>query len=112
MRRALRGLSAVLIVVGVLLIVDAALTVFWQEPISGVYASVRQHQLAGKLEKLEAAPAPVAEQKVLAALPSQEQRLGFAARSLRRRAGDGDPVARIKAPAIGLNSVVVQGTDT
>jgi sortase A len=112
MRRALRGLSAVLIVVGLLLVVDAGLTLVWQEPVSGLYAGVRQHQLAGQFEKLETAPAPPTERKVLASLATGEQKLGFAARSLRRRAGNGSAVARIKAPSIGLSTVVVQGTDT
>ena len=42
LRRALRALSSVLIVAGALLLVDAGLTLLWQEPLSALYAHVRQ----------------------------------------------------------------------
>jgi sortase A len=40
-RRALRALSTILIVSGALLILDAGITLVWQEPISAVYAKVQ-----------------------------------------------------------------------
>ena len=112
MRRAVRGLSTVLVVVGVLLLADVAATLVWQEPISGVYARMQQKRLADRLEAIERVPVTPVERKVLERLPAGAPRLGFAARSLDRRAEEGGPVGRIKVGKIGLDEVVVQGTGT
>jgi len=112
MRRAVRGLSTVLVVVGVLLLADVAATLVWQEPISGVYARAQQKRLADRLAAIERVPVTPVERKVLERLPAGAPRLGFAARSLDRRAEEGGPVGRIKVGKIGLDEVVVQGTGT
>ena len=112
MRRAVRGLSTVLVVVGVLLLADVAATLVWQEPISGVYARAQQKRLADRLAAIERVPVTPVERKVLDRLPAGAPRLGFAARSLDRRVDEGGPVGRIKVGKIGLDEVVVQGTGT
>jgi len=112
MRRAVRGLSTVLVVVGVLLLADVAATLVWQEPISGVYARAQQKRLADRLAAIERVPVTPVERKVLDRLPAGAPRLGFAARSLDRRVEEGGPVGRIKVGKIGLDEVVVQGTGT
>jgi len=110
LRRALRALSTLLIVAGALVLADGVATLVWEEPITGVCARVQQQRLGDELAALErAAPAP-AERRALARLPEPRRRLGFEARALGRRSGAGDPVGRLKAPAIGLSTVVVQGT--
>ncbi len=111
MRRALRALSGVLIVAGVLLVADAVLTVTWQEPVSWVYSRVQQDRMGDRLTKLESArPTPV-ERRALARLPDPRRRLAFAARALKSRVGAGDPVGRLRIPRIGLDEVVIAGTD-
>jgi sortase A len=112
MRRAIRAVSTVLIVAGVLLVADVVATLLWQEPVSGIYARVQQKRLADRLEAIERVPVTPVERKVLARLPAGAPRLGFAARSLDRRVGEGSPLGRIKAGKIGLDDVVVQGTGT
>ena len=58
-RRALHGFSSVLIVSGVLLLLDAGLTVVWQEPLSAAYTEFQQGKLDGQLDELrEQAPTP------------------------------------------------------
>ena len=64
-RRALRALSSVMIVVGVILLADAAATLLWQEPVSAVYAHFQQNALDGDLSELESAPLAPAEQRAL-----------------------------------------------
>ncbi len=54
-RHALRALSTVLIVSGLLMLADAGLTLVWQEPVSAIYASIVQHRLGDDLRKLERA---------------------------------------------------------
>jgi sortase A len=109
-RRALRALSTLLIVAGALVLADGVATLVWQEPVTAVYARVQQEHLGDELEALERAePAPAA-RRVLARLPDPRRRLGFAARELARRSDPGDPVGRLRAPTIGVSTVVVDGT--
>jgi sortase A len=111
MRRALRIVSTVLIVAGALLLADGVATLVWEEPVSSLYARVQQERLGDRLDELERnGPSPV-ERRVLARLPDPDRRLRFAARMARRRAQEGDPLGRLRADAIGLDDVVVQGTD-
>jgi sortase A len=111
MRRALRALSTVLTVAGVLLLTDGAVTLLWEEPLSSLYARSRQGKLDDRLARLErAGPSPL-ERRALARLPDNGRRLRFAARAALRRAQEGDPVGRLRADAIGLDEVVVHGTE-
>ncbi len=110
MRRVIRLMSTVLIIAGGLLLLDAGLTVVWQEPVSAVYGRINQGQLDGDLEKLETAPLPSLERRALQTLPDPRKKMAFLARSLKRKAKDGDAVARIRIPRIGAHYVVVDGT--
>ena len=112
MRRLLRTLSTVLIIAGLLLLADAGLTVAWQEPVSALYARVTQDRLGGDLEDLQKARPTTLEQRVLRKLPSSGRRTAFLARSLKRRLKEGEAAGRLRIPKIGVNSVVVDGTDT
>jgi sortase A len=112
MRRALRAISTVLIVAGVLMIADAGITLAWQEPVSALLARIEQNKLSGQLERIEQSGPTRVQRRVLAALPSQRRRIQFLAREARRTAREGDPIGRIAIPAIGADFVVVQGTDS
>jgi sortase A len=111
MRRALRALSTVLIIAGCLLLVDAGLTVAWQEPVSALYARVTQNRLGGDLEELEQRQLTPLERRALKRIPSGQRRYAFLARALKRRLDEGDAAGRIRIPAIGASFVVVDGTD-
>jgi sortase A len=112
MRRALHALSSVMIVSGLLLLADAGLTVLWQEPVSALYAKWEQRKLDGQLEDLQGSALLPVERRVLSRLPSPDKRLAFAARAYARRAHEGGAIGRIRAEAIGLETVVAQGTDS
>jgi sortase A len=107
-RRALRALSTILIVSGVLLILDAGITLVWQEPISAVYAKLQQRQLAGELKDLE--NLTDLQLRALERLRTENRRIAFLARLLRRESEPGDPIGRIKISKTGTNFVVVEGT--
>jgi sortase A len=111
MRRALRGLSSVLIATGVLLVLDAVLTVVWQEPVTAIYGKVRQGELGGDLNRLNKAPLSPSERGVLKVLNSDPQRIAFLARSMRRHLRDGQAIGRLRIPHIHANFVMVEGTD-
>jgi sortase A len=108
-RRALRALSTFLIVAGALVLADGVATLVWQEPVTAVYARVQQDRLDDELRALERAVPPPAERRATAQLPDR-RRLGYAARALDRRSEPGDPLGRLRVPALGLSTVVVEGT--
>jgi sortase A len=110
--RALRTLSTILIAAGVLLLADAALTLLWQEPFSGLYAHVQQDKLSKRLAELENVPVAPIERAALDKLRDPRRRMAFAARSLERRMQPGDPIGRIRMAAVGVSDVMVQGTGT
>lgn len=110
MRRALRALSTVLIISGVLMLVDAGLTLVWQEPVSAIYAKIQQGRLGNDLDKLKRAePSPV-ELDALKSLQDDRRRMAFLARALKRKTDPGDAVGRIRIPKIGASYVIVNGT--
>ena len=107
---ALRVLAFALIGIGALGLLDGAVTLVWQEPISALYAEIRQEHLSGALRTIErAAPTPV-EQRALASLSDEQSRITYLARELEHRASAGSAVGRIVIPSIGASFVVVKGT--
>jgi sortase A len=87
MRAVLRFLASVMMVSGALLITDAVVTLLWQEPVSAFVAEREQAALEDALFD-----------------PPE--------RVLRREPLEGDAIARIEIPAIGVSEYVVEGTDT
>jgi sortase A len=112
MSRHLRTLSTLLIVVGLLLVLEAAVTVLWQEPFSAIYSRIEQKRLDDQLAGSEGKTYTTVERKAITSLPSSARRLSFAARSLARRVDDGEPLGRMTIPRISLSKVFVAGTGT
>lgn len=110
-RTLLRQLSTIFILAGLLLLIDVGLTLVWQEPVSKVYADWRQDALADDLDEISGQDLKPAEVKALERLPLDTERAAFLARALKRRTDTGDPIGRIRIPEIGVNRVVVEGTD-
>ena len=110
--RVVHAIAVLLIVVGALALLDAVVTLVWQEPISALYATIRQDSLSGDLRRVErTAPTPV-ERRTLASLPDERARIAYLAGELQRHARDGAAVGRIVIPRVGADYVVVDGTDT
>ncbi len=105
-------LATLLIAVGALLLLDAGITLVWQEPITALYAQVKQESLGSDLHTLEHAHPTVAAQQALARLHAQRRRITYLAATLQHHAKAGSAVGRIRIPAIGANFVVVKGTGT
>jgi sortase A len=96
-----RALGTALVVAGLLVLADAAVTLAWQEPLSALRAGRAQHRLAGQLHALElAAPRHAGDRARLAA----------AARALAASRRDGQAVAELRIARIGLRAIVVRGT--
>ena len=107
-----RVLSIVLILVGTLALIDAGVTLVWQEPFSALYAKFRQDHLNGTLRAAERAIPTAVERRALASLPDERHRVAFLASELQRHAPNGSAVGRIVIPKINASYVVVKGTDT
>jgi sortase A len=110
MRRALRTLSGLLLMAGILLLADAVSTLVWQEPVSALYSHLQQGKLDDRLAQLEHTPPDPAEKRLLARMRNPSQRLAYRARSLDRHVKPGDPLGRIRMASIGVSSVLVAGT--
>jgi sortase A len=102
----------VLIAAGVLLIADAVVTVAWQEPLSAVLAQRSQHRLAKQLDELDQAVPSAVQQRTLRRLRTDDRRIAFAARALRRSTPTGGALGRIVLPTLHRSYVMVNGTDT
>jgi sortase A len=109
--RRLRVLSTALIVVGALALLDAGVTLVWQEPFSALYAKFEQDHLRGALRQVERAAPSAAERRQLVRL-SEQRRIAFLAHSLQRHAPLGSAVGAIHIPRIGADFVMVYGTGT
>jgi sortase A len=104
--------AILLIVAGALALLDALVTLVWQEPISALYASLRQDSLRSELRAVErAVPTPL-ERRTLASLADERARIAFLAGELERHSRNGAAVGRIVIPRVGASYVVVKGTDT
>lgn len=110
--RAARWLAIAMILAGGLALLDGAVTLLWQEPISALIAKLRQDRLSGQLRQVEEARPTAVEQHALAGLADERQRIAFLAEALQRGTHDGSAVGRIVIPRIGASFVMVDGTNT
>jgi sortase A len=94
---------------GVLLLLDAGLTLAWQEPVSAFMAGREQSALSDELKGLDKQVA--ADKQSVASEGDVKRRLARLARLQSRRDGKGDPIGRLRMPAIDRSYVVVEGTD-
>jgi sortase A len=111
-RRTLRALGTALMIAGVVLVLDAGLTVVWQEPFSALYAKVVQSGLNKQLNTLDATAPGKLEQAAVLALHQRQQRVALLARLQRRQVKPGDPIAKITIPKISVSKAVINGTNT
>lgn len=109
-RRATRLFAWLLVALGTLALLDAATTLLWQEPLSALYAQLRQNSLARQLRTLERAPPPPSAQLELERLRSEQARIAYLASRLEHHARAGAAVGRIEMRRIGVSFVIVKGT--
>jgi sortase A len=112
MRRALRDISSVLLISGVLLLADAGVTLLWQEPVTAVIALIKRSQINGRYLSYQTAPLSRLDQHALVGLTSMAQRIAFLARREQHQVPTGDAIGKIEISKIGASFDVIQGTDT
>ena len=112
LRRFIRDVSSVLIISGLLLMLDAGVTLVWQEPVTAVIALIQRSQINKQYLSFNSAPLTIVQRHVLVKLPDPMLRIAYLARRESHQVGTGDAIGRITIPKIGASYDVVQGTDT
>jgi sortase A len=108
MRRWVRFLGTFLIAAGVLTLVWALVVWQWQDPFTALYTTWRQHQLTSQYEqRARAFQAPIAQTSTAAERRSIERQ----ARRYRLRSKRGEAIGRIRVARMGVNMILVNGTD-
>jgi sortase A len=108
-RRFTSALAWVLLAAGGLLLLDAGLTLVWQEPVTAVLALVRQHSIDRRY--LAAARLVAVDRRTLGSLSTPEGQIAHLAGQEKRVVPHGAAMGRIVIRRLGLSSLVVQGAD-
>ena len=114
MRRAVRLAGTILIAIGVLAVAWGFVTWRWNDPVTSVYSRWRQHQLADTYDERVAQRFALPAAAALPTTPpvQRARAIRAAAGRLRKATAAGDPIGRIRVPRLGLDMVLVGGTDT
>jgi sortase A len=131
MRTLARRLGTALAVTGVLLVVYAAMVVFWRDPVTSIYTAYEQHEMSSQLSHSFASWQKDARRDLGVkptvkagthggATVSATESSAVVLRSVRRlalrfaaeeRGHTGRPLGRIGISRIGLSTIVVENTD-
>jgi sortase A len=104
--------SSVLILAGLLLVLDAAVTLVWQEPVTAAIGLMLRGEVSQRYLSYRTAPLSVIDQDALMGLRSQRARIAYLARLQQHEVPTGDAIGRIELPKLGASYTVVQGTDS
>jgi sortase A len=110
-RRFVRAVSSVLILSGLLLLIDAGVTLLWQEPVTAVIALIKRGDINRRLVDRPLSLSPL-DDRVLAGITNTDGRIAFYAHLYARRALTGEQIGTIAFPKLHSSYAVVQGTDT
>jgi sortase A len=110
MRRTTRIVGNLLLVAGVLTLAWVIVVWRWQDPFTAIYTHFEQDKLAKSFDRQVEAYRPVRQTQAESA--ADEQRVVFAeAAAYRKAVKVGEAIGRIEIPRMGLNMIVVNGTD-
>jgi sortase A len=109
MRRALRVLGTVMIITGLALLAWVVVVWRWEDPFTSLYTAYQQRSLSSSLDRRMDGYKPVAVSG--ASLGAVRRTLRAEAAAYRREVHRDEAIGRIKVPAIGVNMVLVDGTD-
>ena len=108
MRRTLRIAGTLLILAGALTLAWTLVVWQWQDPFTALYTKWKQHQLTSQYQKrVEAFSAPIA----TTSLADERRSIAREANRYRASSTRGEASGRIRIPRMGVNLVLVNGTD-
>jgi sortase A len=113
MRRLIRDISSVLILSGLLLVLDAGVTLAWQEPVTAAIGLVLRAEVNQRFLSYRTAPLSTVDRAALVTMPSIGGRIGYLARRELRQTSPrtGVGIGHINIPRIGASFTIIQGTD-
>ena len=112
MRRAIRDVSSVLILSGLLLLADGAVTLLWQEPVTAAIGLIQRANVDKRYLSYRSAPLTDNQTQALHSIRSTSQRIRYLAHDDLARVRAGEAIGQIDIPRIGHSYDVIQGTDT
>jgi sortase A len=112
MRRLIRDISSVLILSGLLLVLDAGITLVWQEPVTAAIGLVMRGEVNQRYLSYRTDPLTGSDVRALDGIQPLSQRIAYLARKERSQVTTGDAIGQIDIPRIGNTYNIVQGTDT
>jgi sortase A len=108
-----RHVGTFLLVIGLGVLAWAATVYLWKDPFTTAYTAYEQRRLASKLDEQFASYEPLRTPVVAhpgKPKPRPHDNVKREARRFRLASDDGDAIARLKIPRLGLSAVVVNGT--
>jgi len=109
MQRSLRIGGTVLLVAGALVLVWVVVVWRWQDPFTALYTHWQQHRLSHSYEKRFDAYRPARTSD--ASIDSTMRAVAQEGRRYRLESKRGEAIGRIRVPRIGVNMILVNGTD-
>jgi sortase A len=112
MNRVLRVISTMLVTAGVVVLADVGVTLAWKEPVSSIYGEIQQGKAEDELADLESRFPSNSDLRKAQRAPDITGRVEILAKLFAHKVDTGQAIGRIRIPAIDLDVVFVQGTDT
>jgi sortase A len=109
MRRGTRILGTLMVVGGVLTLLWVVVVWQWQDPFTALYTRWEQHRLASSYDERFTKFRPL--RPPSNDLATERQIIAREAARYRRESKTGEAIGRIKVPRLGLNMILVNGTD-
>ena len=111
MRRLIRDISSVLILSGLLLVLDAGVTLVWQEPVTAAIGMIMRGEVDQRYLSYRTAPLTNGDDRALSQIAARSERIAYLARIERSEIRTGDAIGQLRIPRLGNSYNVVQGTD-
>jgi sortase A len=101
-----------LITAGIVVMVDAGMTVLWQEPVSAAYGALQQSKADAELADLEEQFPTEEDLAALSGVSGDAARARVLAKRFKGEIEKGDAIGRLEIDRIDLDIVLMEGTDT
>ena len=98
-----------MVVGGVAMLLWVVVVWQWEDPFTALYTRWQQHRLASRYDERFSTFRPL--RPPAATLAAERRTIALEAARYRRMSKKGDPIGRIKVPRLGLNMILVNGTD-
>ena len=109
MRRGMRIIGTLLAIAGALTLLWSLLVWQWLDPFTALYTKWRQHELASQYDRRSSGFR--SSTAAGASLADERQAIARDAARYRRAIRQGDAIGRIRIPRLGIDMVIVNGTD-